>query len=63
MAKTVVLLHEEYFWGACLRTPKILDEFGFEGSIFSLITELTLAALIIYYYQVKKRQPIRNENI
>ena len=38
-------------------------QFGFEGSIFSLITELTLAALIIYYYQVKKRQPIRNENI
>ncbi|PHN93297.1 CPBP family intramembrane metalloprotease [Maribacter sp. 6B07] len=38
-------------------------QFGFEGSIFSLITELTLAALIIYYYQVKKRQPIKNENI
>ncbi|MDP2527741.1 CPBP family intramembrane glutamic endopeptidase [Maribacter dokdonensis] len=38
-------------------------QFGFEGSIFSLITELTLAALIIYYYQVKKRQTIRNENI
>jgi len=28
----VVLLHEEHFCGACLRTPKILDEFGFEGS-------------------------------
>lgn len=38
-------------------------QFGFEGSIFSLITELTLVALIIYYYQVKKPQPIRNENI
>ncbi|MEP5433691.1 MAG: CPBP family intramembrane glutamic endopeptidase, partial [Flavobacteriaceae bacterium] len=38
-------------------------QFGFEGSIFSLITELTLAALIIYYHQVKKRQPIKNENI
>jgi len=38
-------------------------QFGFEGSIFSLITELTLAALIIYYYQVKKPQSIRNENI
>ncbi|WP_321826953.1 CPBP family intramembrane glutamic endopeptidase [Maribacter dokdonensis] len=38
-------------------------QFGFEGSIFSLITELTLVALIIYYYQVKKRQTIRNENI
>lgn len=38
-------------------------QFGFEGSIFSLITELTLVALIIYYYQVKKRQTIKNENI
>ena len=28
----MVLLHEEHFCGACLRTPKILDEFGFEGS-------------------------------
>lgn len=38
-------------------------QFGFEGSIFSLIIEMILVALIIYYYQVKKPQPIRNENI
>ncbi|HDZ04000.1 hypothetical protein LCGC14_0132640 [marine sediment metagenome] len=39
-------------------------EFGFEGSIFSLITELSLVFLIMYYYQVQqKKQPIANENI
>jgi len=39
-------------------------QFGFEGSIFSLLTELILVVLIIYYYQVKKKpQLITNENI
>lgn len=38
-------------------------QFGFEGSIFSLVTELILVFLIIYYYQVKKPQLIANENI
>lgn len=39
-------------------------QFGFEGSIFSLVTELILVVLIIYYYQVKKKpQLITNENI
>jgi len=33
-------------------------QFGFEGSIFSLLTELILVVLIIYYYQVKKETPI-----
>ncbi|MDP5061780.1 MAG: CPBP family intramembrane metalloprotease [Maribacter sp.] len=39
-------------------------QFGFEGSIFSLLTELILVFLIIYYYQKKKKpQLIANENI
>ena len=39
-------------------------EFGFEGSIFSLVTEMSLVFLVMYYYQVqKKKQPITNENI
>ncbi|SHK57629.1 hypothetical protein SAMN04488007_3269 [Maribacter aquivivus] len=39
-------------------------QFGFEGSIFSLLTELILVFLIIYYYQIKKKpQLIANENI
>ncbi|WP_324028013.1 type II CAAX endopeptidase family protein [Maribacter sp. BPC-D8] len=39
-------------------------QFGFEGSIFSLFTELILVFLIIYYYQIKKKpQLIANENI
>ncbi|WP_423998746.1 lysostaphin resistance A-like protein [Maribacter sp. IgM3_T14_3] len=39
-------------------------QFGFEGSVFSLLTELILVFLIIYYYQIKKKpQLIENENI
>ncbi|WP_405398062.1 CPBP family intramembrane glutamic endopeptidase [Maribacter sp. Asnod2-G09] len=39
-------------------------QFGFEGSIFSLLTELILVLAIIYYYQIKKKpQLIANENI
>ena len=39
-------------------------QFGFEGSIFSILTELILVFLIIYYYQTKKKpQLIANDNI
>jgi hypothetical protein len=38
--------------------------FGFEGSIFSLITEFLLVILIIYYYQIKKKnESTENESI
>ncbi|TDT44702.1 hypothetical protein CLV90_1778 [Maribacter spongiicola] len=39
-------------------------QFGFEGSIFSLLTELILVLAIIYYFQIKKKpQLIANDNI
>ena len=38
--------------------------FGFEGSIFSLIIEFLLVILIMYYYQIKKKnQSTENESI